>query len=96
MQDQEYKNICAEKVKRSRFQLQQDLQAIGFQVRDSQGNFLLATPPNKQASQIYQSLKAQNILVRYFDLPRLTDKLRITIGTDEQNQQLLQAIAKLI
>lgn len=96
MQDQEYKNICAEKVKRSRSQLQENLQALGFQVRDSQGNFLLATPPKKQAAQIYQSLKAQNILVRYFDLPRLTDKLRITVGTDKQNQKLLQAIAQLI
>ena len=65
---------------------------IDWQVRDSQGNFLLVTPPDNQAAAIYRSLKAENILVRYFDLPGLTDKLRITIGTDEQNQKLLQAI----
>ena len=96
MQDQEYKNACAEKIKRSRSQLAVDLRQIGFKVRDSQGNFLLVTPPNNKAAAIYQSLKEQNILVRYFDLPGLNDKLRITIGTDEQNQKLLQAIDSIL
>lgn len=92
MQDQEYKNSCAEKVKRSRFKLQQDLPQIGFKVRNSQGNFLLVTPPDNQAATIYQNLKENNILVRYFNLPGLDNKLRITIGTDEQNQKLLQML----
>ncbi|MBE9047510.1 histidinol-phosphate transaminase [Pleurocapsales cyanobacterium LEGE 10410] len=92
MYDQEYKNVCAEKVKRSRTKLATDLSQIGFKVRDSQGNFLLVTPPDNQAAAIYQALKQQNILVRYFNLPGLDDKLRITVGTDEQNQKLLQAI----
>ncbi len=92
MKDQEYKNNCADKVKRSRGKLAIDLSKIGFQVRASQGNFLLVTPPGDRAAAIYQSLKEQNILVRYFNLPGLDNKLRITVGTDEQNQQLLQAI----
>ncbi|MGF1589029.1 MAG: histidinol-phosphate transaminase [Pleurocapsa sp.] len=92
MSDQEYKNNCAEKVKRSRSKLATNLSKIGFQVRDSQGNFLLVTPPGDQAAAIYQSLKEQNILVRYFNSPGLDNKLRITVGTDEQNQKLLQAI----
>ena len=95
MQDQEYKNACAEKIKRSRKQLAADLRQTGFKVRDSQGNFLLVTPPSNNAAAIYQSLKEQNILVRYFDLPGLNDKLRITIGTEEQNHKLLRAIASI-
>lgn len=93
MKDREYKNACADKVKRSRAKLRVDLKNIGFDVRDSQGNFLLVTPPENKAAAIYQSLKEQGILVRYFDLPGLDDKLRITVGTQEQNQKLLQAIA---
>jgi histidinol-phosphate/aromatic aminotransferase/cobyric acid decarboxylase-like protein len=89
-----YKNTCVEKIKRSRSKLATSLQQIGFKVRDSQGNFLSGTPPNNQAQNIYQSLKQQNILVRYFNLPRLDNKLRITVGTDEQNQQLIQALPK--
>lgn len=93
IQDGNYKNARAEQVKRSRGKLAADLRQIGFQVRDSQGNFLLVTPPDNRAAAIYQSLKQQNILVRYFNLPGLDDKLRITVGTEEQNQKLLQAIA---
>ncbi|MEM6614573.1 MAG: histidinol-phosphate transaminase, partial [Cyanobacteria bacterium P01_C01_bin.72] len=95
MEDQPYKNACAEKVKRSRGKLSVALQQIGFKVRDSQGNFLLVTPPNNQAANIYQSLKEQGILVRYFNTPELEDKLRITVGTEAQNQQLLQLIKAL-
>lgn len=93
MQDQEYKNACVEKILRSRSKLATELKKIGFHVRDSQGNFLLVTPPDNQAAAIYRALKQQNILVRYFDLPGLDDKLRITVGSEEQNQKLLQAIA---
>ena len=92
IEDREYKNICAEKVRRSRQKLAVSLRQIGFKVRDSQGNFLLVTPPDNKAAAIYRALKQQNILVRYFNLPGLDDKLRITVGTDEQNQKLLQAI----
>ncbi len=93
IQDQEYKNSCAEKVKRSRFLLKQNLNNMGFEVRDSQGNFLLATPPNNQAQDIYLYLKQNNILVRYFNLPGLDDKLRVTVGTDIQNDKLLTEMA---
>ncbi len=92
MKDRDYKNACAEKVKRSRDKLAIDLRQIGFKVRDSQGNFLLVTPPDNKAAAIYQSLKEQNILIRYFNSPGLDDKIRISIGTESQNQKLLQAI----
>ena len=92
IKDQIYKNDCADKVKRSRVKLKQELETIGFEVRDSQGNFLLTTPPDNQAAAIYQFLKERNILVRYFDLPGLNDKLRITVGTESQNQKLLEML----
>lgn len=95
MRDWEYKNACAEEVKRSRSKLKQDLQSIGFNVRNSQGNFLLTTPPNNQAFTIYKTLKQNNILVRYFNLPGLDNKLRITVGTESQNQKLLQILSSL-
>ena len=95
VEDQEYKNACVAKVKRSRSLLATDLKQIGFEVRDSQGNYLLVTPPDNQAEAIYQSLKQQDILVRYFNLPGLDNKLRITVGTEAQNQKLLQILNQL-
>jgi histidinol-phosphate aminotransferase len=86
---------CAEKVKISRAKLTADLQNLGFKVIESHGNFVLATPPLGNAEFIYLALKEQGILVRYFKQARLDDKLRITVGTDEQNQKLIETLSKI-
>ncbi|MCE5279058.1 MAG: histidinol-phosphate transaminase [Planctomycetaceae bacterium] len=96
MKDQPWKNANAEKVKASRAKLSADLAAMGFKVWPSQSNFVLARPPRGNASEIYQALKAAGILVRYFNQPRLDDKLRISIGTEEQNAELIGAIKKIL
>ena len=73
--------------------------ALGFTCAPSQSNFLLAQVPNPDARfensellarECYQRLKDDGILIRYFDMPRLRDKLRITIGTAQENDALLQ------
>ncbi|MBD2212580.1 histidinol-phosphate transaminase [Nostoc linckia FACHB-104] len=94
--DQAYKNACVAKIKASRTQLASDLKKLGFLVWDSQTNFLLVQPPQGNAEYLYQKLKEQKILIRYFKQPGLDDKLRITIGTDEQNQTLVQALTDLL
>lgn len=96
MRDQAYKNACAEKVKKSRAKLTVELKNVGFQVLDSQGNFILGTPPQGNAEQLYLALKARGILVRYFKQLGLEDKLRITVGTEEQNQTLIEALVGLV
>ena len=45
---------------------------------------------------VYELLKAEGILIRYFDDPLLADRLRITVGTDAQNQRLLAAFRRLV
>jgi histidinol-phosphate aminotransferase len=104
MRDQAYKNDCATKVMASRSQLMVDLKQLGFGVRESHGNFLLATVPSDQkphdaeilAETLYIALKERGILVRYFKQPGLADKLRITVGTAEQNQVLLEGLVSLL
>jgi histidinol-phosphate aminotransferase len=96
MRDQAYKNACAEKIKASRTILADALKQLGFRVWDSQTNFLLVQPPHHStehlAEKLYLALKEAGILVRYFKQPGLSDKLRITVGTDEQNQRLIETI----
>ncbi len=96
MNDQDYKNTCVAKVKASRTKLAKDLKQLGFKVWDSQTNFLLTKPPKANAEYLYQKLKEQGILVRYFKQPGLDDKLRITVGTDEQNQVLVNALGQVL
>jgi histidinol-phosphate aminotransferase len=95
MRDQAYKQECAAKVKVSRAQLMLDLKQLGFNVLPSDGNFLLATAPS-DAERLYLGLKERGILVRYFKQAGLDDKLRITVGTDEQNRSLLEALVSLL
>lgn len=97
-EDQAHKNACAEKVKASRAVLAAGLAAMGFRVWPSQSNFLLVRPPagGRSAAGLYEALKDQGILVRYFQQPRLDDKLRISVGTDEQNRALLDAVRNLL
>ncbi|NJN88204.1 MAG: histidinol-phosphate transaminase [Leptolyngbyaceae cyanobacterium SL_7_1] len=96
MRDQAYKTACAEKVKASRAQLTVDLKHLGFTVLESHGNFVLASPIDHSAERIYLRLKERGILVRYFNQPGLDDKLRITVGTDAQNQSLIEALASIM
>ena len=79
-------------IRSQRRRLRDALRSRGFTVPPSQSNFLLATPPMDTpfgAAALYAALKARGILVRYFDAPRLDDKLRITIGDPGQNERLL-------
>jgi len=93
--DQGHKIANAEQIKQSRTQLAQDLQRLNFRVWPSEANFLLVQPQEQAAAELYQALKARGILVRYFQQPRLQDKLRITVGTPEQNQALVEALTEL-
>ncbi|MBN1555441.1 MAG: histidinol-phosphate transaminase [Phycisphaerae bacterium] len=90
--DQEYMQANVAKIKASREKLSTDLQALGWTVWPSQANFILARPPAGDAKGIYETLQADGIFVRYFQHPDLADKLRITIGTEEQNAEFLKRI----
>lgn len=94
--DIDYKNACAEKVKSSRAKLTTDLRKLGFKVPESQGNFVLATPSAINAESLHLALREKGILVRYFKQPGLEDKLRISVGTEEQNRILIETLAALI
>ncbi len=95
LRDQAYKDDCIAKVRRDRGHLAQALQDLNFKVWPSETNFLLTRPSRGNAEAIYLALKQQNILVRYFKQPGLDDKLRITVGTPEQNAALLSALPAL-
>ncbi len=96
VKDQACKNANAEKVKASREELKRELETLGFKVLPSQANFLLARPAKGDAERIYTGLKAKGILVRYFKQPALEDKLRITVGTQQQNEALVKALKELV
>jgi histidinol-phosphate aminotransferase len=99
IEDQAYAASTWDKVKSERKRVSNELAALGFTMPDSQSNFLLAgVPPScsVSAKEIYQFLKERHILVRWWDLPLIVNKVRITIGTAEQNNLLLAALKTIL
>lgn len=84
-----------QKIRLTRQRLILALETLGFKVLPSDANFVLASPDWIAAAELYQQLKAQKVLVRYFNHPRILDYVRISIGTDAEIDQLLAAIASI-
>ncbi len=90
--DQPYFKENVHKIKAERRRLIEALRVIGLDVPDSQTNFVLARCVGRDAEAVFKALTQQDIYVRYFNLPGLEDKLRITVGTPEQNDTLVAAL----
>ncbi|MDH4238049.1 MAG: histidinol-phosphate transaminase [Phycisphaerae bacterium] len=96
IKDQRYFRKNVETIKKQRKRLTEQLRALNFKVPESCTNFLLAKSKQGKAGEIYDKLVQRNIYVRYFDLPALSDKLRITVGTGEQNEKLVSALKEIL
>ena len=95
-EDQDYFQEQCEKVIASREKLVCNLTELGFNVLPSKANFIFATHSLHDAAQLAEKLREQGIIVRYFNKPRINQFLRITIGTDEQNQRLVDTLKNQI
>ncbi len=96
IQDEDHFERSRQAVIRTREQLTLDLGLLGFEVLPSQANFIFARHPTLAGEQLASMLRAKNILVRHFKTLRIADYVRITIGTDEQCGQLLEACKEIL
>lgn len=83
------------KIRATRQRLTEGLRELGFVVPESQANFVWARQPGHDMGRLYDALKAQRILVRYFPVAGLRDGLRITVGTDDEADALFAALHRL-
>lgn len=90
IQDEAYFRQCTAKIIRTRERVKEELRALGFCFEDSRANFLFVTHPAYQARELFAALRRENIVVRYFDKPRIDNYLRITIGTDDEMDALIR------
>lgn len=91
-EDQAYFEAQNCKVIASREKLVSQLSEMGFKVLPSSANFIFASFPNKDAGELANALRERGIIVRYFNKPRINQFLRITVGTDVQNQRLVDTL----
>lgn len=87
---------CSKKIIATRERVAIALSKLGFEVMPSKANFLFVKPDqskvNKNAEALYLELKDKGILVRYFNKPRISEYLRITVGTDAEMDTLLDQL----
>ena len=93
--DTEYFEQTRQQVIDLRTSLTAELTALGYQVLPSHANFVFARPKDGDASVVASALREQGIIVRHFNKPRIAEYLRITIGTAEQNERLIDALKVL-
>ena len=90
-----YENNC-KKIMAARAYTTAELQKLGFEVIPSQANFVFAAHPAINGETLYLKLKSKGILVRHFGSERMCNYNRITIGTQEQMQQLIDTIKTIM
>ena len=96
IEDEEYFRATLAKVIATRTRLTEELRALGFDVKESSANFVFAEHNKLRAKDICEYLKTKDIYVRYFSKPRIDNRLRITVGTDEDIDALISELKILI
>jgi histidinol-phosphate aminotransferase len=94
-EDREYFTATCQAVIDSRETVVAGLQQLGFEVLPSAANFVFARHAQHDAAQLAARLREQGVIVRHFKQARIAQFLRITIGSPEQNQALLDALQGL-
>lgn len=96
LEDVDYFEQTRQAVIQTRGRMTAGLQALGFEVLPSSANFVFTRHASRDAAALAAGLRERSIIVRHFRLPRIDQFLRITVGTDEQCELLLKALAELV
>jgi len=95
IKDNAYFQETRSKIIRTRERVAASLSKMGFQVIPSQANFIFASSKQYPGALLFQKLREQGILVRYFDKPKIDNFIRVTIGTDEEMDRFIDAVASI-
>ncbi|UDF31598.1 UNVERIFIED_ORG: histidinol-phosphate transaminase [Roseateles sp. XES5] len=94
--DREWFDETRGKVIESRERVTGALRQRGFEVLPSQANFVFARHPDHSGEALAKSLRERAVLVRHFAKPRISDFLRITIGTPQECDRLIAALEEIL
>jgi histidinol-phosphate aminotransferase len=94
--DQRWRADNRSRILATRERLTKELRSLGFQVPDSEANFVWCTRPGQSVRALFDRLKASRVLVRYMDYAGWDDGLRITVGTDEQIDALISLLKGMV
>ncbi|MBO6046691.1 MAG: histidinol-phosphate transaminase [Erysipelotrichaceae bacterium] len=86
----------AAKVMATRERVVKELKAMGFTMPESRANFIFIKHESANAKDLFMKLRAEGIVVRYFNQPRIDQYLRVSIGTDEQMDRFLEVMKDIL
>lgn len=84
------------KIAATRERFKEEIRALGFEFPDSKSNFVFAKHPAFSGAELQKKLRERKIIVRRFNKPRISDYLRITIGTDGQMDKVIEALKEIL
>lgn len=90
-----YREKCRE-IMETRAWTAKQMESLGFEVLPSDANFLFAKTVKMDGGALYEALKARGILVRHFGSPKICQYNRITIGTPEQMETLINTLKEVL
>ena len=96
LEDEGYFQENVNRIISTRERTKKELSKLGFTFGDSKANFIFATHERFQARELFEALKIKKIFVRYFNKPRIDNYLRISIGTDQEMDILLEFLKKYV
>lgn len=96
MRDREYFDGCVSKIISERERMTVKLRELGFELPDSDANFVFAGYPGISGEELQNRLRKRGIVVRRFDSPRIKDRLRITVGTEDDTDILVRALEEIL
>jgi len=94
-EDEAWFRKCRDGVISERERVTAALEELGFEVLPSKANFIFARHKDQPGEVLAKGLREQGIIVRHFNKPRISEFLRITIGTVEQNDALIAGLESL-
>ena len=94
--DAEYWEDCRKKIMATRARMINELSELGFETLPSSANFIFTTNKNVKAAELFEFLRSKGVIVRYFNKPRISEYLRITVGTDEEADRLIEEVKNFI
>ena len=96
IEDEAYFQASRARVIEGRERLNRGLVHLGFEVLPSAANFVFARHPAHDGAALATALRQRAVIVRHFSAPRISDYLRITVGTDGQIDRLLSALSDIL
>lgn len=96
LEDEEYFKETCDKVIATRERTKVRLRELGFDMPDSKSNFVFATHESIPASDIFNAAKSTGIYLRWWNKDRISNRLRISIGTDEEMDALFAFLKEYI